>query len=249
MPDGGTKVYDDKDDVIDALQTGILSRKLVRYAYKDSRGRKQRGHLAPFAMLLYRHGLYVVGCRVRDPSAAKELGDWRKALGVFAVERFTDADHVRDRSFDVPADFTVSNVLHGAFGIHVGDPAEERRVVIEFTRDKAALVSARRWHPTQVIEDAADGGVVLAFTVTNLIPVVSWILEWGPHAPPSLTRPAPVTSSASRCERAGMTAIATWAMVRNPAPSNRGAPQKMRGGVLVPRAPWQQRGVQLDRTS
>ncbi len=73
-------------------------------------------------------------------------------------------------------------MLHGAFGVHVGDPAEERRIVIEFTRDKAALVSARRWHPTQVIEDAADGGVVLAFTVTNLTPVVSWILEWGPHA-------------------------------------------------------------------
>jgi len=182
VPDGGAKVYDDMDDVIDALQTGILSRKVVRYGYKGSGGRTQRGHLAPFAMLLYRHGLYIVGCRVSDPSAAKDLGDWRKTLGVFAVERFTAADHVRDRSFEVPADFAVSKLLHGAFGVHVGDPADERRVEIEFSREKASLVSARRWHPTQTIERGADGSVVLAFSVTNLTPVVSWILEWGPHA-------------------------------------------------------------------
>jgi len=190
VPDGGTKVYDDKDDVIDALQTGILSRKLVRYSYKDSRGRAQRGHLAPFAMLLYRQGLYVVGCRVRDPSGAKDLGDWRRSLGVFAVERFSEADHLRDRGFDVPPDFAVANVLHGAFGVHVGDASKAQRVVIEFTRDKAALVSARRWHPTQTIELNADGSVMLAFSCTNLIPVVSWVLEWGPHArvmePPEL---------------------------------------------------------------
>jgi len=190
VPDGGTKVYDDKDDIIDALQTGILSRKLVRYSYKDSRGRTQRGHLAPFAMLLYRHGLYVVGCRVGDANAARDLSDWRRSLGVFAVERFNDADHLRDRSFDVPADFTIANVLHGAFGIHVGDPANARRVVVEFSREKAALVSARQWHPTQVVEPVANGGVVLAFTCANLVPVVSWVLEWGPHArviePPEL---------------------------------------------------------------
>ena len=182
VPDGGTKAYDDKDDVIDALQTGILSRKLVRYAYTDSRGRTKRGHLAPFAMLLYRHGLYLVGGRVRDPREITDLRDWRRALGVFAVERFIEADHVRDRSFEVPQDFTIASVLHGAFGIHVGDPAEAQRVVIEFSGDKAALVSARRWHPTQVIEPGEDGAVVLSFRCTNLVPVVSWVLEWGPHA-------------------------------------------------------------------
>lgn len=182
IPDGGTKAYDVKDDIIDALQTGILSRKLVRYGYRSSGGRTQRGHLAPFAMLLYRHGLYVVGCRVREPSTAQDLGDWRRFLGVFAVERFIAADHVRDRSFEVPPDFTIANVLHGAFGIHVSDAAKEQRVLIEFSREKAALVSARRWHPTQVLDRRTDGAIELAFTCTNLLPVVSWVLEWGPHA-------------------------------------------------------------------
>ena len=107
-----------------------------------------------------------------------EADDWRRSLGVFAVERFIDADHVRDRSIEVPPDFTMTNVLHGAFAIHVGDAAQAQRIVIEFSHDKAALVSVRRWHPTQVIEYGADGSVVLAFPCTNLVPVVSWVLEW-----------------------------------------------------------------------
>jgi predicted DNA-binding transcriptional regulator YafY len=97
-------------------------------------------------------------------------------------ERFIEADHVRDRSFAVPTDFVIENVLHGAFGVHVGDPAHEQHVVIEFGRAKATLVFARSWHPTQVIEHKADGRIVLAFSVTNLASVVSWVLEWGPHA-------------------------------------------------------------------
>ena len=49
-------------------------------------------------------------------------------------------------------------------------------------------MSARCWHPTQVIEQGADGSVVLSFTCANLAPVVSWVLEWGPHA--RVTEPA-----------------------------------------------------------
>jgi predicted DNA-binding transcriptional regulator YafY len=182
VPDGGTKVYDDKQDVIDALQTGILSQKVVRYAYKDSRDRGQHGYLAPYAMLLYRQGLYVVGARVSDPATARDPTDWRRRLGVFAVERFSDVEHLRERSFEVPADFRLGDILHGAFGIHVGRTGDARRVVIEFSRAKAPLARARTWHPTQVVEDLPDGRVRFTFSCLDLTPVVSWVLEWGPHA-------------------------------------------------------------------
>jgi predicted DNA-binding transcriptional regulator YafY len=182
VPDGGTKAYDDKEDIIDALQTGILSHKVVRYAYKDSRGRNQRGHLAPYAMLLYRQGLYVVGARLADSGDGKDTSNWRRRLGNFAVERFTDAEHLRERSFEVPADFELRDILHGAFGIHVGWQGEPQHVLIEFSKEKAALARARTWHPTQTLEDLPDGRVRFSFTCSNLTPVVSWVLEWGPHA-------------------------------------------------------------------
>ncbi|MGE0397024.1 MAG: helix-turn-helix transcriptional regulator [Kofleriaceae bacterium] len=180
VPDGGTKAYDDKQDVIDAIQTGILSRKILRYSYKDSRGRAKRGYLAPFALLLYRHGLYAVGSTSSE--ATVNASSWRTTLSVLAVERFTSAEHLRERSFDMPVDFKIDEVLHGAFGVHVGGPDNATKVVIEFSREKAALVEARTWHPTQEIERTRDGRIRLALTVTSLEPLVSWVLEWGPHA-------------------------------------------------------------------
>lgn len=187
VPDGGTKAYDGMEDVIDALLTGIMSRKIVQFAYKHSRGRARRGELAPFALLMYRQGLYVVGCRVEE---SNDVTDWRRTFGVFAVERFTEAEHLRKRTFEAPADFKIEEMLHGAFGIHIGDPAKACQVGIEFSREKADLVTAREWHPTQRITRNDHGKVTLAFTCTNLLPVVSWVLEWGPHAravePPEL---------------------------------------------------------------
>jgi proteasome accessory factor B len=182
VPDGGTKAYDDKEDVIDALQTGILSQKVVRYAYKGARGRSTHGYLAPYALLLYRHGLYVIGSRLSDPGAGKDTASWRKALGNFAAERFVEAEHLRERSFDVPPDFRLADVLHGAFGIHVGGSEVPVRVVIEFSAAKASLVRARDWHRTQELEDLPDGRVRFSFSCVNIAPVVSWVLEWGPHA-------------------------------------------------------------------
>src|SRR5690606_29082955 len=64
VPDGGTKAYERKEDVIDALQGGIIQQRVVRYAYRDAGARTRRGYLAAYAMLIYRQGLYVIGARL-----------------------------------------------------------------------------------------------------------------------------------------------------------------------------------------
>lgn len=196
VPDGGTKAYEGKEDILDALLTGVLSRRVVRFAYRDARGRVRKGRIAPYTMVLYKHGLYVIGSRVRDPAerpADKAAEPTRPTapIAVYAVERFTEAEALRGAAFVVPPEFRITDVLNGAFGIHVATTdAPPRRVVIEFSAAKAAFVRARIWHPVQTFEELEDGRVRLAFTCANLIPVVSWVLEWGPHAkaiePPEL---------------------------------------------------------------
>ncbi len=42
-------------------------------------------------------------------------------------------------------------------------------------------VRARLWHRTQQFHETANG-LRLEFTCSNLRPVVSWVLEWGPYA-------------------------------------------------------------------
>jgi predicted DNA-binding transcriptional regulator YafY len=178
LPDHGTKSYEGKDDVIDAIQTGILSRKVVRYRYADARGRAREGFIAPFGMVLYRHGLYAIGARLdhakADPSASP--------LGIFAIERFAEAAHLREHEFVIPSDFDIRDHLHGAFGPHLPDPSGPHDVVVEFSRERALYASSREWHRTQRIEQLSNGCVRISMRVPNLAPVISWILEWGPHA-------------------------------------------------------------------
>lgn len=189
VPDGGTKAYEGKEDILDALMTGVLSRRVVRYAYSDARGRGRNGYFAPYTMILYKHGLYVVGCRLREPADGKTIAPGAP-IAVYAVERFTDAEHLRNAPFLVPAGFQLTEILNGAFGIHVMNTAAPHRVVIEFSAEKAAFVRARMWHPTQTVEELPDRRIRLSFSCANLAPVVSWVLEWGPHAralePPAL---------------------------------------------------------------
>jgi len=189
VPDGGTKAYEGKEDILDALLTGVLSRRVVRFAYRDARGRPRTGFVAPYTMLLYKHGLYVVGCRLREPGDGKAIAPGTP-IAVYAVERFTEAEPVRNAPFAAPAGFHITEILNGAFGIHVMTDAPPHRVVIEFSAAKAAFVRARVWHPTQTFEELDDQRVRLSFTCASLIPVVSWVLEWGPHAraiePPAL---------------------------------------------------------------
>ena len=178
MPDHGTKSYAGKDDIINAIQTGILSRKIVRYRYGDARGRGRDGFMAPFGMVLYRHGLYAIAARLDD---AKD--DVTKSpLAIFAIERFTDAEHLRAHDFLIPTGFNIRDALHGAFGPHLLDASGPHDVVVEFSRDKALLASSRIWHPTQHIERLRSGAVQITMRVPHLAPVVSWVLEWGPHA-------------------------------------------------------------------
>jgi predicted DNA-binding transcriptional regulator YafY len=189
VPDGGTKAYEGKEDILDALLTGVLSRRVVKYAYRDARGRARQGYLAPYTMLLYKHGLYVVGCRLREPGDGRAI-DPTTPIAVYAVERFTEAEHLRSAQFTAPPGFRITEILNGAFGIHVMTAAPPHRVVVEFSAEKAAFVRARIWHPTQTFEELPDHRVRLTFTCGSLIPVVSWVLEWGPHAravePPEL---------------------------------------------------------------
>jgi predicted DNA-binding transcriptional regulator YafY len=178
MPDHGTKSYAGKEDIIDAIQTGIINREVVRFRYADARGRAREGYLAPFRLAMYRHGLYVIGARIKDRDA-----DVRTApLAMFAIERFTEAEYEKTHSFQIPEDSRVRDVLEGAFGPHLPDANGPHDVVVEFSAEKAHLVSSREWHPSQQIIEQRDGRIRLSFRAPSLTPLVSWILEWGPHA-------------------------------------------------------------------
>ena len=169
IPDGGRKLYAEKQDVLEALLSGVLHGAFVSYEYVNAKGKAHKNVLAPYAMVLYRHGLYVVGLRE---------GESRPR--VFAVERFQSAVYQRKRHFERPENFRVADFFEGAFGIFAGGP--RTRVVVELSKEVADAVRAREWHPSQELVDAKDGAVRLSFEVSNLTQVTPWVLSWGEHA-------------------------------------------------------------------
>lgn len=178
MPDHGTKSYEGKDDIIDAIQSGIINGRLVRYRYGDRKGGARAGYLAPFRIAMYRHGLYAIGARLK--TATDDVAS--APLGVFAIERFAEAEYERAHAFHMPPDAKLRDVLAGAFGPHLPEASEPHTVIIEFSAEKAHLVASREWHPTQQVAKLAHGRVQLTFRAASLAPIVSWVLEWGPHA-------------------------------------------------------------------
>jgi predicted DNA-binding transcriptional regulator YafY len=186
MPDHGTKSYEGKEDIINAIQTGIVLRKIVQYRYQGGRGEARSGHLAPFRLAVYRHGLYVIGARLKSADDDVQTAP----LGVFAIERFADAEYLKATAFQIPETAPVRDLLTGSFGPHLPDDNGPHAVVVEFSAEKAHLVSSREWHPSQAITRLSNGRIQLAFTAPSLAPLVSWILEWGPHA--RVTAPEPL---------------------------------------------------------
>lgn len=174
LPDGGTKQYRGMDDVIDALFTGVLRRCRVNFRYRAQGREERQGVLEPYAVVLYRQGLYVIG-----HSVSGQAGPGRERT--YAVERFTHAEYERGTSFTVPESFRVEEYFQGAFGVFRGEAAPTK-VVVDFAPAGRTLVEARIWHPSQRLRRIADGGVRLEMVLSDLTQVAQWVIGWGPLA-------------------------------------------------------------------
>ncbi len=106
------------------------------------------------------------------------------------------AERLTVESFAIDPDFSPGK-FDESFGL-MDDPAQTIR--IRFAPKVADFLREREWHPTQTIEDLADGSVVLSMRAGGLDEIVSWILFWG-DAPKVLEPPAPDRSGFRSPER------------------------------------------------
>jgi predicted DNA-binding transcriptional regulator YafY len=121
----------------------------------------------------------VLGKSVASPSDVSDL-ESGEVINL-AVERFTEAEWIRNTSFAPPPTFRLEDYVDDMSGVHVGK-GERQRVVIDFSKERAAYARGRTWHRTQEVEEQRDGSIRISFHCRNLAPLTSWVLEWGPHA-------------------------------------------------------------------
>lgn len=48
-------------------------------------------------------------------------------------------------------------------------------------RNHSQLVRERVWHPSQKIQELADGGLELTLQLSSLHEIEPWVLSWGEH--------------------------------------------------------------------
>jgi predicted DNA-binding transcriptional regulator YafY len=88
--------------------------------------------------------------------------------------------HQSDRRVKVnfiPPDFDANAYLANSWGIMRGVGLTE--VVLQFSPNVAALLRERTWHPSQTIDELADGGLLLTVRVSDPREMRPWIRSWG----------------------------------------------------------------------
>ncbi len=170
------KDYSKKQDVIASLIDATLHQKRATIAYFSFNSRRTKTYTVdPYRLVYYHGGLYLY-------ARAHEYGEVR----TFAVERIERIE-VSDSSFEVPADFNVSEYARGAFGIAGGKPEP---VELRFAAEMAGYIRERVWHESQSLEEGKDGSITLRMSVALGGELKSWIKGFLPHVrvvqPPSL---------------------------------------------------------------
>jgi predicted DNA-binding transcriptional regulator YafY len=161
------KDYSKKQDVIAVLIDATLHQRQIRMAYFSFNSRRTKSYTVdPYRVVYYHGGLYLY-------ARAHEYDEVR----TFAVERIERIE-LLDLTFQVPADFNVSEYARGAFGIAGGRP---ETVEIVFEAAMAGYIRERVWHESQSLEDRPDGSVALRMSVAPGWELRSWIKGFLPH--------------------------------------------------------------------
>jgi proteasome accessory factor B len=175
---GPIRSYAKQKEVLTNLRKALLLQNTVTLHHQKPDYDEPTLHrVAPYVLVLYQYGLYVVGYSHRA-----------KALRMFSVERIHRVDLTDDR-FDIPSDFSWEVQSRRLFGL-IDEPPKTVR--IWFSADVAYLLRERQWHPTQSLKQQKDKSVIITFQAGGLDEIATWVLSWGANAkvldPPELVK-------------------------------------------------------------
>lgn len=152
--------------ILETIAEGWGSGKKVRIAYRSPRSGELRQHtIAPYALEPLASGIYII-CH----------DEWAGNIRTFKLARLESAQ-LLDESYTIPQDFDPEEHLASSWGIMSGEHVS--LVILRFLPAAKPFVMERQWHPSQVIEDTADGGCLLEVQVSEPLEMQPWIRSWG----------------------------------------------------------------------
>ena len=78
-----------------------------------------------------------------------------------------------------PGDKDIQQLFQNSFQIWQSENARLEQIVLRFSGRAAQLVRERNWHPSQRLQELADGNLEVSLALNSLEEIVPWILSWG----------------------------------------------------------------------
>jgi predicted DNA-binding transcriptional regulator YafY len=149
-----------------ALEATLQARQAQITYYSKSSDRTKQYLVHPYRLAYAQGGLYLLAY-VPEYQEVRTFAIERLESLSLLEERFTPLEELPDAAFP------------HSLGVHSGAP---ERIEIEFEAAVADYIRAREWHPSQHIEPAAGGAVMMTLDVCIDRALHSWILSFGPFA-------------------------------------------------------------------
>jgi len=139
----------------------------VKVEYVNNSGKTSSRILEPLGLACKRNVWYVIA---RQGSKAD--------IKTFRVDQIQHLVSKEGDKFNYPEDFSLQKHIGASWGVFCNDTVQ--RVRLRFSPEVAARVKKLRYHPTQqIVEETADGAVIVQFDVCGLVEMQSWIMQWG----------------------------------------------------------------------
>ena len=143
----------------------------------------------PVEMLYFTASTGERARRVIDPYHLFNVrGDWqivafdhkRQTVRQFAVSRIEEWHVRKGERFTRDPAFSPVDYLSTGFLAERGDTAEA--IELWFDAYQASYMRGREWHPSQQVEEHADGSLTLRFRSGALAEIRRWVMSFGRHA-------------------------------------------------------------------
>ena len=152
-------------DLLARLREAITTRRIVEVRYlSQSTGRRSRQRIKPYG-LLYGNRAFLVG---RTGWKNKNMRLWR--LANMSKAQVTGESFARDPDFDLEA------YARRSFGTFQEEPVD---VVLRFTAEAKRDASAFLFHPSQTMQENADGTLTVRFTAGGIDEMCWHFVTWG----------------------------------------------------------------------
>lgn len=162
----GERDYAAKKGLLKELRRALLYQYRIDLSYTPARRDTETYCFDPYTLLFYEGALYLGG-----------YAHNRGALRLFLVDRIEQVVVLDDR-FEVPDDFAASDLTGSAFGLIDED---QKKIKVRFGAEIGHLIRERVWHPSQVLEEADDGALILTFEASGEKEILAWLYSYLPH--------------------------------------------------------------------